>query len=379
LVYKDGLLYLADEVLRIVSKINLATGNVETIAGNRSQGFSGDGGPATSAQFMIVSSIALDTAGNILIADQNRIRKLDLTTGLIDTIAGTGTNASFGDGGPALAAGIRVVDLYVDWKDDIYFTDGDTRIRRISHATGIVETIVGDDLGGFSGDGGPANLAKIRQPGSLTMDDQGNLYFADNGSSRIRVVRGVSPKDSTPPVVTPIVIGTSGAAGWYVGDVIVSWLTSDSESSISASTDCHQLTLTTDTISTTYTCTVSSAGGTTAESVTIKRDATAPTAIATPSPLPNSDGWHKAPMSVAFTGTDATSGISTCSTNAVVATEGASQISASGTCADVAGNISAPVTYSPINVDLTAPVVSSIRTPVANGAGWNATSVTASY
>ncbi len=187
------------------------------------------------------------------------------------------------------------------------------------------------------------------------------------------------PPDSTPPVVSAEISGIAGNDGWYVGDAIVNWSVTDSESNITNSSGCDAVTLAIDSSGTTYTCTATSAGGMTTESVTIKRDATAPMATATPSPLPNSAGWHKASVSVAFSGTDTTSGIASCSPNVMVATEGANQISTSGTCTDVAGNVSTPVTYSPINIDLTPPAASAIRAPAANAAGWNKSEVTVAY
>jgi len=138
----------------------------------------------------------------------------------------------------------------------------------------------------------------------------------------------------------------------------------DDESGISSTTGCEDAVVDTDTTGTTITCSALSDGGFSSESVTIKRDATAPTATATASPVPNVHGWNNTDVTVDFSGSDATSGIYSCSPSVVLSSEGTGQ-SASGTCTDIAGNNSAPATVSGINIDKTAPTVSI--TGVADG------------
>lgn len=172
--------------------------------------------------------------------------------------------------------------------------------------------------------------------------------------------------DVTPPVITPTVTGTLGSNGWYVGDVHVSWTVTDGESTISTQSGCDASDVTADTAGATFTCTATSAGGTASESVTVKRDATAPVATAVAAPAPNGNGWNNTDVTVSFSGTDTGSGIASC-TAPLVLGEGAAQ-SASGTCADNAGNVSPPATASNINVDKTAPAVAV--TGVTNGASY---------
>lgn len=176
-----------------------------------------------------------------------------------------------------------------------------------------------------------------------------------------------TPPDTTPPVLTPVITGTLGNNGWYTSDVLLQWLVSEPESgeeSVSLSVPgCYTQNIVNDTAGVTFTCTATSPGGSVTESVTIKRDATAPEATATRAPDANANGWNNTDVTVTFTGTDNLSGLASCDAPVVLG-EGAGQ-SASGTCTDLAGNVSAPASVSDINVDKTAPVVTV--TGVADG------------
>jgi hypothetical protein len=180
------------------------------------------------------------------------------------------------------------------------------------------------------------------------------------------------------PTVSPSIAAASGANGWYTSDAALSWTLDGIGLPITSQSGCDPTTVTTDTLDQTFTCTATSAGGTTSESVTIKRDATPPVATATPSPLPNANGWHNGNVTVQFTGTDATSGIASCTANQSLTAEGAAQ-GATGTCTDNAGNVSAPVTISDINIDKSAPIVQATAAPSPNGTGWNTSPVTVSF
>ena len=185
------------------------------------------------------------------------------------------------------------------------------------------------------------------------------------------------PADATPPVITPSVSGTLGNNGWYTSNVGVSWTVVDNESSISSSSGCGPTTISSDTTGTTLTCTATSAGGTASQSVTIKRDATAPSIGGSAAPAPNANGWNDEDVTVSFTCSDGTSGVATCSSPQTLSTEGAGQ-SAGGTATDNAGN-TASTTVAGVNIDKTAPTATATPTPAANANGWNNTSVTVTF
>lgn len=171
---------------------------ITTVAGNGSIGFSGDGGPATSATLGLPAGVAVDSAGNIYIADRlnNRVRKVT-KDGVITTVAGNGFPIFSGDGGPATSAGIAFIGsanhsgVAVDKAGNLYITDtADHRIRKVN-TSGIITTVAGKGslgVSGFSGDGGPATSAELNTPSGVAVDGAGNLFIADTGNGRIRKV-----------------------------------------------------------------------------------------------------------------------------------------------------------------------------------------------
>ena len=184
-----GNIYIADGGGSVVRKVDIY-GIITTIAGNDTPGYSGDNGPATTAMLNTPQGIAVDTAGNIYIADDGDlvVRKVD-RYGIITTIAGTGIAGSTGDGGPAINATFNgVVGLAVDKSGNLYVADGNTCVRRIN-SSGIITTFAGNgSTAGYAGDNGSAAAALLNAPLGLSIDDTGNLYIADNQNNVIRKV-----------------------------------------------------------------------------------------------------------------------------------------------------------------------------------------------
>ena len=187
----SGNLYIADYFNERVRMVNAATGNITTIAGNGTCGYRGDGGPAINAELCYPSGLALDSSGNLYIADSdsNRVRKVT-PSGVISTIAGDGVGGSRGDGGPATSAELySPLGVAVDSTGNVYIADFyNERIRMVSAATGNISTIAGNGVQGYGGDGGPAVNAQLYGPASVKIDSSGNLYIADAYNSRIRMV-----------------------------------------------------------------------------------------------------------------------------------------------------------------------------------------------
>ena len=166
-------------------------GIITTIGGNGTLGFSGDGGPATVAQLGgSLGGICTDLSGNVLIADQSnhRVRKIDVSTGIISTVAGYGTSSYNGDGRTATSAGLGPRDIFADRIGNLLVADfSNNRIREID-VHGIISTIVGNGMRSFSGDGGIADSAEISGPQGVIEDSCGNIYIADDFNLRVRKV-----------------------------------------------------------------------------------------------------------------------------------------------------------------------------------------------
>ncbi|MCW3122382.1 MAG: hypothetical protein JWQ38_1874 [Flavipsychrobacter sp.] len=185
----SGNMYITDQSSLRIRKVSSA-GIISTLAGNGISGYSGDGGPATAAQITYEAfNLALDKHGNIIFSDSFCVRMIN-TAGIISTIAGTGIKGFSGDGGPATAAQVnRTCGIATDSMDNIYIADfGNSCIRKVNRF-GIISTVAGMPiLMGFSGDGGPATAALLNQPSNVYVDCGGNMYIADWWSNRVRMV-----------------------------------------------------------------------------------------------------------------------------------------------------------------------------------------------
>lgn len=191
-------------------------------------------------------------------------------------------------------------------------------------------------------------------------------------------VAGVCGLDPTPPTVTPIVSGTLGSNGWYVSDVDISWQVLDPDSVLSSqSAGCAPTTLGVDSSSFTRTCSATSGGGTTTESVEVRRDATLPVIAPDVTGTSGNAGWHLSDVTVGFDCDDATSGVDSCTGGAVLTDEGPHP-GVLGSVRDAAG-LSANTSVGGIRIDRTPPIVTVSRTPAANGHGWNDGAVTVDF
>ena len=185
-----GNVYFVDRDTYRVRRVD-PSGLVSTVAGSGLLGFSGDGGPATSAKLgERVEGLAIDEAGNVYIADaaNYRIRRVD-PSGTIETIAGTGTFGGGGDGGPAAKATLGpVYGLATDAAGNLYIADTfHDKIRKIS-PDGMISRFAGTGEEGHGGDGGPARFARLDNPRGVAVDDSGHVYIADTDNHRIRRV-----------------------------------------------------------------------------------------------------------------------------------------------------------------------------------------------
>lgn len=185
-----GNIYFADGNNQRVRKIN-TSGMISTIAGTGSSGFSGDGGAATSAAVSNPFGVAVDEAGNVYFSDQsnNRIRKI-VPAGTISTIAGTGAVGYSGDGGVATAAKMNTpIEITLDTGGHLLVADRHNNcVRRIKLSTGIITTLAGTGAAGFGGDGGPATAAQLNEVGGLSADGTGIVYISDFGNNRVRKI-----------------------------------------------------------------------------------------------------------------------------------------------------------------------------------------------
>lgn len=188
-LFGDGL-FVADLSNR-VRRLDLTTGIVTTVAGTGVAGYSGDGGPAVSARLDSPQRVAIDSVGNIYVADSGNdaVRRVDAQTGLITAVAGTGVAGYGGDGGPGPLARLRAPrGVALDGDGTLYVADsGNHRIRKVDLSTGLITTVAGGPRG-FSGDGGPASAARFYNPRGLTVDEQGRLIIADTFNSVVRVI-----------------------------------------------------------------------------------------------------------------------------------------------------------------------------------------------
>jgi hypothetical protein len=193
----SGDIFIADTANSVVREVVAATGDIQTVAGNGTAGYSGDTGPATQAELSDPYGVFVDIAGNIFIADtdNNVIREVAASSGIITTVAGNGTDCSpstlpCGDGSAATSAQLSSpAGVFVDLSEDIFIADTfDHRIREVTASTGIINTVVGTGAEGYAGDGAAAASAELDTPYGVWVDTSGDIFIADTDNAAIREV-----------------------------------------------------------------------------------------------------------------------------------------------------------------------------------------------
>jgi uncharacterized protein (TIGR03437 family) len=220
-----GNMYICDQVNNVIRMVTASTGNISTVAGNNSAGYSGDGATAISAQINTPDSIVVDSKGNFYFSDfTNGVVRMVNTSGIISTFAGSqaqGRSYS-GDGGAATAAGMdSPTGIVFDSSGNMYISDygtgfgankiGNDRIREVLAASGNITTIAGNGTVGFENGGGVALSAELNGVGQITVDSKGNLYLADSQNNEIRKIVLATGTIS-------IVAGSPTAQAGYSGD-----------------------------------------------------------------------------------------------------------------------------------------------------------------
>ncbi len=181
----NGDLYVSDPLDCRIRRVS-ASGTITTFAGTGICGHGGDGGPAKTAHISNVYGMALDKQGNLLIADSSVVRSI-APNGTITTIGGTGKPGYSGDGGPATKATLRAAQgICVDATGNIYIADTGNNVIRQVDTHGIIHTVAGNHVHGFSGDGGPATFASLNFPWSVAADAHGGVYISDTDNERVR-------------------------------------------------------------------------------------------------------------------------------------------------------------------------------------------------
>jgi hypothetical protein len=185
-----GNFYIADSANSVVRKVDAKTGIITTFAGTGMPGYSGDNGPATSAQLGTPTGLAFDRSGNLYISDSAKgvVREVATATGIITTVAGGTTATALGDNGPATSAMLpSPAGIVLDSAGNLYIATT-VRIRVVNASTGTITTYAGNGTPGYSGDNGPATSATLEQPTGMAIDSAGNIYFADQSANVVRKV-----------------------------------------------------------------------------------------------------------------------------------------------------------------------------------------------
>ena len=217
----QGDLFIADYDNNVIREVNATTHVITTVAGNSTAGYSGDNGPAASAELNHPHSVAVDSQGDLFIADydNNVIREVNATTHVITTVAGNHTAGYSGDNGPAVSAELYgPFDVAVDSQGDLFIADELNHvIREVNATTHVITTVAGNGDYGYSGDNGQAVSAELSFPSGVAVDSQGDLFIADTINDVIRA-EGTPPDTTTPTVTSPTIANVTSTSATLGGD-----------------------------------------------------------------------------------------------------------------------------------------------------------------
>jgi hypothetical protein len=208
-VDSDGNIYIGDQYNHRVRKVIVSSGVITTVAGSGSSGYSGNNGPATSANIFRPCGVNLDSSHNIYFGEFNGygvIRKVTVSTGILTTVAGTGTQGYNGDNIQATSALLNSpYDVVVDSYGNLYIADwSNNRVRKVTVNTGLITTVAGTGTASSTGDGSVATSATLNGPMFIRLDSSGNLYIGERAGNRVRKVVTVSTEIPTAaPSMTP--------------------------------------------------------------------------------------------------------------------------------------------------------------------------------
>ena len=191
-----GNLYIADLGNGVVRKVVLSTGVITTYAGTGVLAYTGDGGLATSAAFNAPYRVAVDVAGNLYVADlyNQVVRKITASTGVVTRFAGNATNGYTGNGGQAIDAELSYpIGLALDTAGDLYIVEAlNNVVRKVDASTGVISLVAGNNTAGYTGDAGPATSAQLNEPLDVAVDAAGDLYIVDSNNNAIREVNAAT-------------------------------------------------------------------------------------------------------------------------------------------------------------------------------------------